>query len=180
MLKKFKMNLMLYGNLIQDIDYYDPKILKTYFMRNHYTTNSIEGLFGNIKQQAEHKMLPLHEVLKLFINQCENLIKENINFKHSVLNKNISSQEYFGEYAIRILNERYDECIEILNMLNNKDVLIQDKAHKIIDSCKCVYDDLPCIHVIFNIIITANGTTLFQKMKFQKNIIYNHGTKQIK
>lgn len=68
-------------NLIDDVDYYDPKILNSLNLKGHYTTNSIEGTFGNIKRQTEHKILLLCEVLKLFVNQSDNLIKKTLILK---------------------------------------------------------------------------------------------------
>lgn len=126
--------------LIDDVDCYDPKILKSYNLKGHFTTNSIEGTFGNIKKQTEHKITPLHAILKAFVNYSENLIKRNINFKHTDINDKIYQYQDLGEYAIKILNERYKRCIEIVLMLNNENMVIQNKAHDIIDKCNCIED----------------------------------------
>ena len=76
---KFKKHIQ---KLIEDLDYYDPNILNSFFMRGHFTTNSIEGLFGNIKTSTNHNILPLHEIIKIFINQANQLMKNNLMQKH--------------------------------------------------------------------------------------------------
>ena len=108
-------------NLINDVDNYDPMVLKSLNLKGHTTTNSIEGTFGNIKRQTEHKIMPLYAVLKLFVNQSDNLIKKNINFKNSDIDKKIYPSSDLGEYAISILNKRYNECVNIFLMLSNED-----------------------------------------------------------
>lgn len=155
--------------LIKDVDHYDPKLLKEYNLKGHTTTNSIEGIFGNIKKQTEQKIMPLHAVLNLFVKQSENLIKNNINFKHSIINEKIYQYQDLGEYAIKILNARYDECIKIILKLNNENISIQREAHDIIDKCNCIKDDFPCIHKMYNRIISiSNGEPLINKNEIPK------------
>ena len=53
-------------------------MLKNLRSRDHYTSNMLEGIFSTIKTWSDHKILPLAEVLNIFIMHSDMLIKKNI------------------------------------------------------------------------------------------------------
>ena len=54
--------------------------------------------------------------------------------------------------------------MNLIMQLNNKDEIVSEKAKYILSNCQCVHDDLPCIHQMYNNIITnPPGTPIISK-----------------
>ena len=71
--------------LREHFKHYDPEVLKNLRLRDHYTSNMLEGIFSTIKTWSDHKILPLAEVLNIFIMHSDMLIKKIFQQKELLL-----------------------------------------------------------------------------------------------
>ena len=77
--------------LLKHLKYYDPEIIKQYRLRNHFTSNLAEGIFGSVKNWLDNEILTLTEVIEAFLIQSEMLIKKKcINKKRHNRHKTLS------------------------------------------------------------------------------------------
>lgn len=139
--------------LLSDIDHYNPYILKNLRVRGHYTTNAIEGSFGNLKKWTDHKILPLHEILKLFIGQAEILLKNHLNCNIVQLDSRTYKGRMLGLYAVEKIQKRIKKCKELIVQSLNTDPIISQNAVCKLKNCNCKHGDLPCIHQLYHRII---------------------------
>ena len=151
--------------LLADIDHYSPYILEKLRLRKHYTTNAIEGSFGNLKKWTDHKILPLHEILKLFVSQGNILMKNHFNCKTNNLDRSIYQGRTLGQYAIQKINRRINKCKELMIQTLNTDTLISEKAKLKLNNCKCNDDisDIPCIHCLYPRIINNSPVLILEE-----------------
>ena len=143
-------------NLLNDINHYDPYILRDLNLKKHFTTNSVEGNFGNIKRLTDHKFLPLYMILKMFVDQAMKLMKTNIiiNSSPKKLDPSIYSGRDLGTYCVTKIEKRYHKCLELISRLNHEDKTISSEAEEILFNCNCKKDDIICIHSLYKRIIS--------------------------
>ena len=145
-------------NLLDDIDHYSPYQLKHLRIRKHSTTNAIEGGFGNIKKWTDHKLLPLDEVLSLFINESRLLMKNHINLKYNQLDSKIYNGRKLGIYAINKIQKRVQKSKDLIVALSNSNKEISANARMKLEFCNCPKNDLPCIHIIYKRLLNASNS----------------------
>ena len=141
-------------NLLDEIDHYSPYNLKKKRVRGHHTTNAAEGFFGNIKNWSYHELLPLKEILKLCINESDIMMKNHQNIKVEQLDTSVYKGKKLGQYAVEKLEKRIKKCYQLISELSHSDHLISENACKKLENCCCTKGDLPCIHIIYERILT--------------------------
>ena len=154
-LKKAIENSAHLRNLLNDIEHYNPYILRKLRMRGHYSTNAIEGSFGNLKKWTDHKILPLQNILKMFVSQSRIAIKNHCKIKYEDLDPHIYRGKRLGKYASIKIGKRYQKCLRLMAYLSHKDEKIAADAVNYMQLCNCNGEkDLPYVHQLYERIST--------------------------
>ena len=137
--------------LLKHLKYYDPDILKTYRLRNHYTSNLAEGIISTLKNWIDHKIVSLKDIIDTFVMISEMLIKKNISAKRHLIDSDLYQGKALGKLCSSILIHEYEKFKNVLMTIHKID------PHLIINgidtencNCKIRYEfNLPCYHILF-------------------------------
>ena len=139
--------------LLDHIKYYNPSVLKHFRLRNHYTSNLVEGSFAAIKNWTNHDIIPLAEIIETFLLHSEMLMKKSISMKKLSIDSSLYSGKELGNLCILQLMKEYDSFKDYLKMISNNSQnsqIIKDYLGSQECSCNIRFEyELPCIHVFY-------------------------------
>ena len=150
--EKWKKQLSL---LKEHLPHFNPYILKNLRLRNHYTSNMAEGIFGRVKDWINHDITPLCELLDCFVRESRMMIQKNIRTKVEPLPIELYQGPSLGSIATTFLKRSYLYANALMKTIStSENPEIRDGFLKILEeqNCKCIERRefmLPCIHDIF-------------------------------
>ena len=131
-------------------------------MRGHFTTNAAEGSFGNLKFWTNHELLPMKEILSMFINESEIMMKNHIKEKFDQLSTDVYNGRKLGQYAINKIQKRIEKCKKLIIELLHENVDVSQNACQKLENCNCL-NDLPCVHMIYKKLLTNDKNEVLIK-----------------
>ena len=164
---------------MKDLDGYNPYTLKYLRLRGHFSTNAIEGSFGNMKKWTDHKIHPLQKILEMFVRQSRISMRNHLNIKFDQLDPNIYNGKKLGLYAINKIKRRYEKCLKIIANISHNDKNIANEAVQYITHCNCNKEDLPCVHIIYERILTFNKSEALIKEEDIPNIYFYNDLEKV-
>ena len=168
------------------------KGLSTSSLRKLTNTNLLPQQMYNVirndkKEYLSNEIMHLQNYVKEIQNKFDVFWKfdeDNKFYNLIIINSIIKLCPYANDIVVdddtmRTNNFDYPFLVFLVLMLNNDNKTIQEKAHKIIDECKCIKDDFPCIHTLYNRIKTIpEGEPLIKRNEIPNKYFRNSLTQK--
>lgn len=114
----------------------------------------MEGSFSTIKNWGNHEIIPLVEIINLFLLHSEMLMKKSLKMKKLVIDPSLYKGAELGNLCISKLMNEYEIFKSKLKNISdyNSPLVVIDGYRKIINcNCDITHEyGLPCCHMMFN------------------------------
>ncbi|OHT01217.1 hypothetical protein TRFO_32054 [Tritrichomonas foetus] len=121
-------------------------------LKNHFTTNAIEGLFGKYKNSTDHRVLPLDQAIDAFVNIYHQRILRSLREIPLGLPAELYQGKLLGVTAAEKLLNEYSILNGLLNDIETGNNETMNNTLNKLGQCSCekLQFNLPCYHDLYN------------------------------